>query len=499
MERSSSPAHVAGVRRAEVLENASVRHMLVKKNLTIVFGRRKLRSYVQTRVNSEMKNSTLTIQSRIRKSRAQKYLSRLAPLALAFLLVLTCAPSAFATGLGGQVLQTDSLSSSDFTNPYLVYYFPGTDLATATEFKFKANVVSGTPTKMLISLWDNNTGTCVSYYTAYCNSADSYSHRLSGTLTVGTETEFTFPISGLNASHTYSFGFAVTNASNTYLPITTHGLSHGGGYANTDPYILFSDDGDYSVPSASITSPADSSTVSDFQNWVVTWSGQGTGTKQISVKYSDDITTLVACSDYPNGGDDYDACINSSPRIWVDYGQVTASDFALYASIYKNTPLVVGKLYHAQFVMQDTNSSGANLYESPIISFTVGAPTSADIQFVPCDTLDIGCHLKNWANWLFVPSDSATDSLFNFNLEEKAPFAYLYQLDDVWDELFNTAGTDINLTIPVFGHDLCLICTSRITALPFYDEIYDIQIVMMYFGTAMALYYLVKNMHSKVV
>jgi len=101
-----------------------------------------------------------------------------------------------------------------------------------------------------------------------------------------------------------------------------------------------------------------------------------------------------------------------------------------------------------------------------------GSPTPID-----CGTFDIGCYIKNAFVWLFYPTDSSIEQFTSLTLEGKFPFAYAYELGDVYEELFDSgtmASSSISVTIPwVAGATttITFLSASMITAVPFSSTI----------------------------
>jgi len=251
------------------------------------------------------------------------------------------------------------------------------------------------------------------------------------------------------------------------------------------------------TPTVTINTPIDTQTVADFNNWNIAWNEVGTSVHQLGIHYSDDLTTLTACEEFPYGVTaGYTDCINSSPRIWTDYGVATTVGSGS-ANITKALPLTLGTTYYAQAVIQDTNSYGTNITVSGIISFTIGIPTGTQVDASSCGTFDIICYIQAGANWLFVPSQESLDNFKNLTLQNSFPFSYLYDMPVLYDDAFNHSAQSITISIPWGSHTFTLLSTSMLEAISFQSLVRTIMGALCIFMTALFLYHKILKVHDQ--
>jgi len=246
-----------------------------------------------------------------------------------------------------------------------------------------------------------------------------------------------------------------------------------------------------------LNTPTDLQTLPDFQNWNLTWQNVSCDDCQVSVHYSIDETLLGTCDEFPYGsGAGYTECFNGDPRIYVDYGALYSLDNGT-VNVFKNTPFVTGTEYFAQVVLKEDSTLGTNIIVSDVISFTIGVPEDDTPLLVECSTLDIFCHMRNLFNWAFIPSDDSLQALTSLTLADSAPFSYLYDLPNLYDDLFNQTSPALGVTVETSIGDLTLISADLIDNVPFQNEIYLIISAMIYFFTAMTLYRKILRVHDK--
>lgn len=151
----------------------------------------------------------------------------------------------------------------------------------------------------------------------------------------------------------------------------------------------------------------------------------------------------------------------------------------------RNLPYQGNYTYRAKLYDTTTGSSTA---WSSAISFAVGTTTIATSsrdtmagapQPLDCSALDIACHLKNAVVWLFYPTDDSTTQFSNLTLRNSFPFAYVYQVGDLRNELFNasssSATTTVSVSIPSMSGSgtttLTFLSASMINAVPYTSTI----------------------------
>lgn len=137
---------------------------------------------------------------------------------------------------------------------------------------------------------------------------------------------------------------------------------------------------------------------------------------------------------------------------------------------------------------------------TPKIQFEVleGATSPFPVQdFVECGTFEMFCHLKNWSIWLFGVSDSTLYKFSTLTLENSLPFSYIYDVDDLYDDLFGqtSATLGITFTTPAWG-TVTLLSADMIDDVPFQDTLYTIISAILIFFTAMTLYRKIIRVHD---
>jgi len=162
--------------------------------------------------------------------------------------------------------------------------------------------------------------------------------------------------------------------------------------------------------------------------------------------------------------------------------------------------------------LKDT-TTGSTTPWTNAVSFSLGTTTIATSTSdtlpgaplpIDCDALDMACHIKNAMVWLFYPS---TESVENFQtlssaLENKAPFVYLYQIDDLRQEMFgaSTSPQTISLNFKIIpGHGtstLELLSKSKLEAVPFASTVKTILGYILLFLGAEYIYYRVIRSHD---
>jgi len=256
-------------------------------------------------------------------------------------------------------------------------------------------------------------------------------------------------------------------------------------------------------PTTSITidSPVDTTTLSDFPAWVVSWSGvvSPSGTTQTALHYSTDATLLATCEDFPSVSG-YATCINGNPHIYVDYGASFTGTGYSSVPIVKNTALVVGTTYYAQLVLQEDDPNGVLIDSSPIISFEIGVPTTGGLGLTSCTTFDIFCHLKNFGTWAFIPTPASLNQFSALTLENSLPFSYLYDIGNIYDELFGVCVTGCQSITVTSGTtamgSVTFISASMLSSVPFASTLKTILGYLMYFFTAILIYRILIKSHS---
>lgn len=127
-----------------------------------------------------------------------------------------------------------------------------------------------------------------------------------------------------------------------------------------------------------------------------------------------------------------------------------------------------------------------------------GSPTPLD-----CSSLDFGCHIKNALVWLFYPGNTIESLKEIYELlPSKIPFVYLYEVDDLRQELFGASSTPqtISLAFKIIpGHGTStieLLSKSKLEAVPYADTVHDVLTWILYFLAIEYIYYRVLRSHD---
>ena len=255
-----------------------------------------------------------------------------------------------------------------------------------------------------------------------------------------------------------------------------------------------------------ITFPIDTTEQEDFSQWSVQVNGVDglDNTFHTSVHYSTDPTLLADCFDFPSGvTSGYTECYNGDPYIRADYSPAFSGATIGYDnnfSINKSNSLTVGTTYYAQSVVE-VDGSFVPLVSSDVISFTVGVPGSGTGGIpggeADCSWYNMLCWGKQLLSWAFLPSDASLHQFTTLTLEDSLPFSYVYDVGNLFDELFANGGSmeyAVSASTPLGEIDF--ISASQISAVPYASTIKTILGYMLYFFTAMTLYRIITRIFN---
>lgn len=133
-------------------------------------------------------------------------------------------------------------------------------------------------------------------------------------------------------------------------------------------------------------------------------------------------------------------------------------------------------------------------FETGMIYETQAPPVSST-----CSAFDVGCYLENVISWTFGVSDSTLQSFNNLTLRNSLPFSYIYDLGNIYEELFSNGESDLDITITTGIGDITLISATQISNIPMANTIRTILGYLIYFFTIMTIYYRVIKVHDKTV
>jgi len=115
---------------------------------------------------------------------------------------------------------------------------------------------------------------------------------------------------------------------------------------------------------------------------------------------------------------------------------------------------------HIQFVFVPHQSTG------------IGYISTSSV-LANCESFDIGCYMSNSLQYVFYPDPQAVARFNSLTLASSAPFAYLYDMDTVFEEFFNTSTTTVlawTIPFPMVGSSsatLTLISKAQLQAVPY--------------------------------
>lgn len=137
---------------------------------------------------------------------------------------------------------------------------------------------------------------------------------------------------------------------------------------------------------------------------------------------------------------------------------------------------------------------------TPKIQFEVleGATSPFPVEdFVECATFEMFCHLKNFSIWLFGITDETLYKFSTLTLEDRQPFSYLYEVDDLYQDLFNQTSSElgISFTTTAWG-TVTLISADLLEDVPFQGMILTILSSILWFFTVMTIYNRVTRVYA---
>jgi len=145
-------------------------------------------------------------------------------------------------------------------------------------------------------------------------------------------------------------------------------------------------------------------------------------------------------------------------------------------------------------LLECTEITGANSGAN----FTFSTPITTSITYNDCGTFDIFCHGKNLLIWFFGVSPGTLENFSNLTLQNSLPFSYIYDLENVYDELFANGGSmNFEISVDTAIGEIDLISPTMLSAVPFASTVKTILGYLMYLFTAMTLYHLILRVHSQ--
>jgi len=150
------------------------------------------------------------------------------------------------------------------------------------------------------------------------------------------------------------------------------------------------------------------------------------------------------------------------------------------------------------------DATSTSLVSTSTATVNVGSSASlAALPEAPCGLTELGGCLKNAAVWLFYPTGNSISQFGQIQLQNRFPFAYIYQLGGIRQALFTASSTaPLALTISLWDipgqatTTLQLISETQIAAVPFAGTIYNVLTWVIWLGMAEYIYYRVIRVHD---
>jgi len=191
-------------------------------------------------------------------------------------------------------------------------------------------------------------------------------------------------------------------------------------------------------------------------------------------------------------------------------GTVTGSGTSFLSTVRVGDTITVGgETCTVLSVVSDTLlecSDITSAHTGSVFTFASNTPLASG-GYSDCGTIDIFCYLRNFATWFFYIQPSTLtgySNLVNFttpgssSLASRLPFAYIYDVGNIFNELFANGGSmEYAVSVPFLGSTINLISASQISAVPYASTIKTILGYLLYFMTAMTLYRYILKVHNK--
>lgn len=114
-----------------------------------------------------------------------------------------------------------------------------------------------------------------------------------------------------------------------------------------------------------------------------------------------------------------------------------------------------------------------------------------------CGTFEFGCHIESALSWFFGVNQNTLNRFGNLTLSNKIPFSYMYDIPNLYEELFNDTPQNINVAIAFGSSNLTLLSTEKLEEVPFQGLVRTTMGALMYFFLAMYLYNKLLKVHNK--
>jgi len=162
---------------------------------------------------------------------------------------------------------------------------------------------------------------------------------------------------------------------------------------------------------------------------------------------------------------------------------VNNKTYTLRAYFYDSTDNTIPKFYSATTYFSTGDGGGI-------------VPTAPDYQFQECTGTDVACYVKDILRWAFVPSDAVLASFSGLTLENSLPFSYIYDMPDLYDELFDVSPDSFSISIPFGAGSISLLSTDQLEDLSFQPLVRTILGAILIFFTVFAVYRRIIKIHD---
>jgi len=246
---------------------------------------------------------------------------------------------------------------------------------------------------------------------------------------------------------------------------------------NTTPYYILENIDTIGITS---TAPANNATgVNAYTNFTGTYDNDGTyDTILIGLDNLDQPSvplTIIVCDTAETGTNLNYSCF---------YSGSTNTHYQFNVQLWDST-----QTYPAGTI---SDTEGAYVYTTGNV-YEVNTPSTSST----CSGFDVGCYLENALSWFFGINQSTLNQFSNLTLKNSLPFSYLYDMGNLYNELFDNNPEDIDITIEFssFGN-ITLLSTDKLNAVPFHGVVRTILGAIMIFMATMFIYRKVLGVHD---
>lgn len=126
--------------------------------------------------------------------------------------------------------------------------------------------------------------------------------------------------------------------------------------------------------------------------------------------------------------------------------------------------------------------------------FTIDGYTSILDPATECSLTELASCLQIFVTWAFVPSQETLNQFASLTLENSAPFSYLYDIQNVWDELLNTAQTQtLDLEVTTGIGNITFISEDMLNDIPMSATVRTILGYLLWLMTAFTIFRIIKS------